>query len=393
MDRDSIQGNPPYVTFTGLQASSHAIGSNFTFEFVSFFMNTEVRITSPPFKILPAADSLQISLWGPAPELQDPGPWMLRQQLLPITVSVMGGQGADRRVADSLIAEDRFFLVARLFNKVTSNDITASSLRGQLRQQVLGGAAVFPGLSMVGIAGSGFALSFFLDGTAKVCAPGSLLVLCEEQSRNRGSSGGLGGYYVEMQSQPLTVLPDRLSFSYVLPQPSPPVFGRVGDVLSPVQVAFYDAVTGAQYLIQASEGLTVEAFLYNGAGTDITGSCLSGTRVRTVDGGYAVFDDLAVQKTAGLAFTLALVPAGAWRNACLNRGVGTRSCATTGKCCAASPAFAVQPYALSLSPPSVISGVEGVALVPGPAGLQVSLVDSSGQPLPFLDPSAGYQVL
>ena len=134
VDRDSIQGNPPYVTFTGLQASSHAIGSNFTFEFVSFFMNTEVRITSPPFKILPAADSLQISLWGPAPELQDPGPWMLRQQLLPITVSVMGGQGADRRVADSLIAEDRFFLVARLFNKVTSNDITASSLRGQLRQ-------------------------------------------------------------------------------------------------------------------------------------------------------------------------------------------------------------------------------------------------------------------
>ena len=355
-------------------------------------MNTEVRFTSEKFKILPAAQSLEITLWGVSPELTDDGPWMVREALPAITVSVMSGQGANRVVASSITAEDSFFLVARLFDKGTSADITATSLRGPLRQQVLGGQAVFQGLSSWNIAGSGYALSFYLDGTAKVCPPGTLIVICEEQSMHRSTVGGLGGYYVEMMSQPLTFFPDRLQFSFTFPQPNPPVFGRVGDLLSPVQVSFYDAATGAERFFQASEGLAIEARLYSGSGADITGTCLTGTRVRPIIGAYAAFDDLAVQHTAGVSFTLALIPVGTWRATCVNKGIDTVDCGPPNVCCVLSPPFTVYPYSILLSPPLIVSAIEGTPLVPGSGAFQVALVDSGGIPLLFLDPVAGYQV-
>ena len=270
--------------------------------------------------------------------------------------------------------------------------ISAASLRGTREQQLLGGSAVFRGLSVWGVAGNGYTLSFFLVGTAKVCPPGTLVVICEEQSRHQSGGGGLGGYYVEMISRSLTFLPDQLRFGFSRAPNTSPVFGRVGDVLDQMQVSFYDAATGVWCIINAAKNLAIQAFLISEDGEDISAQCLTGTRVRVIDAGYAIYDDLAIQRTAGAAFTLRFSPTGALRTTCVNCRLDASPECSPSTCCVKSPSFAVYPYALRLSPQVVISALEGGSLAPCPDGFRVALVDSAGLALLRILPSAGYQV-
>ena len=249
---------------------------------------------------------------------------------------------------------------ARLFNKGDQADISSLSLRGLTSQAFTSGVAVFNDLRLQRKAGNGFRIAFFVEDSHRECTSAMLSATCETQEKHRGETGGLGGYWLELQSAAFILLPDRMMVSVEVSQ----VLGsylRMGASLPAYTVSFYDS---------AFESSKLEGFVSNDAWNisisiesrseaypvsqfNLEGDHDSGKTVAILGNG-ATFRDLTIRSVVGPAFRFRFIAS--WTDFCQKR-FNEFTC--TGKCCLITNNFPVYPNSIRTSPlvlPDIIVG-------------------------------------
>jgi len=381
-DRDSVQGDPSMqVEFSGLRIPGTEAGSNFTLTFTTFYNGYFLTYVSPNFKVLPNSIELEApwGSWGDyVPPDTDNGPWMVHEVLPTFRVAL----AVLNTTATSIVAEDGFYIGARLFDKNSLADISQTSLVGTTRHLVSDGIVNFEGLSVRYVAGTGFRMSFFLEGSDVPCLPENLRVVCDEREEMRGLTGGLGGYLTETMTQDIVIYPDIMSLEIFGKHPP---FLRVDETMFSYRVQFFDSMQPSVAIsgFVPSDAFTVAASLFNGDNTDISSWGLDGTKIAAPAGDSATFVDLVVRGTAGSSFALKF--SANWNQRCVAKLIDT---ACSGKCCVQTSRFSVFPFSIQPNPMSLPGTTEGSTL----PNITVSFYDYSMNLLSGIVPADGFAV-
>ena len=208
-DRDSsagAQGSAMKVAFSGLSLVDPAEAGSFNLTLSAFYEGVALTLTRP-MVLLPDGLAL-MPPWGgwgaPQTVVADQGPWTVHAPLPPFAAVLT----ALATTQSHTLASDNLQVGVRLFDR-SDVDISLSSLVGATTQTAVDGVATFSGLSITGVAGAGLRAVFFLVGSAKLCEDGVPRSTCDSWEESRGWKGGLGGYWVELASPEVPVVPDR----------------------------------------------------------------------------------------------------------------------------------------------------------------------------------------
>lgn len=380
LDRDSSIASTMQIEFSGIRLAGTDAGSGFAITFTAFYNGYFLTYVTPPFSVMPNTIALEApwGTWGDFAEFDDAGPWQVHEELPAFTVALT----VLNTTATSIVAADNFYVGARLFDKNSLADISAASLTGTTRILVQNGKATFEGLSVGLVAGTGFRMSFFVEGSDEPCLPSILRVVCDQFEEKRGLAGGLGGYEIETMSDDISIYPDLLSLD--IHGRHPPIL-RVDETMFTYSIKFFDSANPSVAIANfaPSDGFSVSVSLRNGEGSDVSSWGLDGTKSVSPSGETAVFDDLVVKGTAGANFRLRFRTS--WNGRCVAKLVDT-TCA--GKCCIQTDAFFVYPYAIKTNP-STLSGItEGSTL----SSITVQFEDFSGATLSGITTADGFTV-
>ena len=343
--RDSMSGEPGAamtLEFSGLR-TTHPVAGVFNLTFSTFYNGAalEYRVL---LYIFPDTLLLRSALVD--------GQKLTVHDILPSLTLEMIGRNA------SIAGGGGLRVKARLFNKGGMADVSGSCLLGSTSMPFAGGRASFADLSAQRIAGYGFRVAFFIEGSEKQCVSGVTRITCSEWEEHRGLSGGLGGYWVEMMSPVFTLLPDKLVLSTKILSLNN--IARVDASLPLYTVSLHDSKFPLETLkaIVADDGLTVNVTLVSQSDANpVAESHLEGIKSVVIAGGSASFKNLVVRGISGPAFRMRFTVS--WNDFCLLRN---RDPSCLGECCLFSQNFTVYPYAMQMSPLVVPDSIAGDAV-------------------------------
>ena len=362
-DRDSAvgeDGSAMQVTFSGLSPADPSETGHLNLTFSAFYEGTVLSITSN-FFLYP--DSLALMPpwgdWGaPQTVMKDSGPWTVHAPLPAFHVALVALNDTQVHSLES----DRLRVGARLFAR-NGADITAASLVGTTIQTAIDGVAIFEGLSVGGVAGVGLNVVFYVLGSDKLCDPGVPRASCYAWENHRDAQGGLGGYWVELASPEVPVVPDLLRLAVTGPSSETDPVVRVDDFLPNYRVDLFDSTAPGAPLatFEAADNFTVSVTLLDAEDNDVTVDALAqpvrltmtGATVPIV-GGAATFNAMRVVHRAGAAFRLKFTPS--WYPRCVEKLVDPQC---TGACCLFSPRFSVYAHATRVVPAAASELLDG----------------------------------